>query len=171
MVVVQLISCAQLFVTRWTAACQATLFFTISQSLLKLMPIESVKPSNHLILFIPFSFCLQSFPGPVSFPMSQLSASSSQSIGVAALASVLPMKIQDWFPLGFSDLISLLSKGLFRVFSRTTFQKHQFFGAQPSLWSNCHICTWLLEKPYFWLCGLLFAKWCVWFLICCLGLS
>ena len=75
------------------------------------MPTESVKPSNHLILFVAFSSCLQSFPAPGSFPVSRLSASSSQSIGVSASVSVLPMNIQDLFPLGFSDSISLLSKG------------------------------------------------------------
>ena len=68
-------------------------------------------------------------------------------IGVSASASVLPVNIQDWFPLGWTCWISLQSKGLSRVFSNTTVQKHQFFSAQPSLWSNSHICTWLLEKP------------------------
>ena len=81
------------------------------------------------------------------------------------------MNIQGWFPLGWTDLISLQSKGLSRVFSNTTIQKHQFFDAQPSLWSNTHIHTWPLEKPYFWLCGPLLAKWCLCFLIHCLGLS
>ena len=76
-----------------------------------------------------FSSCLQSFPASGSFPMSQLFASGGQSIGVSASASVLPMSIQDWFPLGFTALISLLSKGLSRVFSNNTVQKHQFFGA------------------------------------------
>ena len=95
---------------------------------------------------IPFS-CLQSFPASGSFPMSQFFASGGQSIGVSASASVLPMNIQGWFPLGLTGWISLLSKGLSRVFSSTTVQKHQFFGAQPSLRSNCHIHTWLLEKP------------------------
>ena len=92
-----------------------------------------------------FSFCLQSFPALVSFPMSQLFASGAQSSGASALS--LPMSIQDWFPLQLTSLISLLSKGLSRVFSRTTIQKHRFFGAQPSLWSNCHIRTWLMKRP------------------------
>ena len=98
---------------------------------------------------IPFSSCLQSFPASGTFPMSQLFAPGSQSIGVSASASasVLPMKIQGWFPLGLTGWISLLSKGLSRVFSRTTIQRHQFFGAQPSLWSDFHISTWLLERP------------------------
>ena len=92
-----------------------------------------------------FSFCFRSFLASGSFPMSQLFASGSQSIG--ASASVLPMNIQDWFPLGLSGVISLLSKGLSRVFSSTTVQKHRFFSTQPILWSSSHIRTWLLEKP------------------------
>ena len=94
-----------------------------------------------------FSFCLQSFPTSGSVPMSQLFVSGAQSIG--ASASVLPMNIQGWFPLGLTGLISLLSKGLSRVFSCTTLRKHQFFGTQPTLWSNSHIYSWLMEKPYF----------------------
>ena len=82
---------------------------------------------------VPFSSCLQSFPASGSFPMSQFFTSGSQSVGVSASASVLPMSIQDWFPLGWTDWISFLSKGLSRVFSNTTVQKHQFFSAQLSL--------------------------------------
>ena len=100
-------------------------------------------------------FCLQLFPAPGYFLMSRLFASGGQSIG--ASASVLPMNIQDWFPLGLTGLI-LLSKGLSRVFSNTTVAKYQFFGAQLSLWSNSHIHTWLLEKPKLWLDGTLLAK-------------
>ena len=92
----------------------------------------------------PFSFCLQSFPASGSFPISWLFASVGQSIGASAL--VLPVNIQDWFPLGLTGLISLQSKGLSRVFSSTTILKHQFFNVQPYLWSNSHIHTWLLEK-------------------------
>ena len=95
---------------------------------------------------IPFSSCLQSFPASGSFPMSQLFASGGQSIGVSASASVLPMNTQDWSPLGWTGWISLHSKGLSRVFSNTTVQKHQFFGAQLSSQSNSHIHTWPLEK-------------------------
>ena len=95
---------------------------------------------------MPFSSCLQSFPPSGSFPVSQLFASGGQSIGVSASASVIPMNIQDWFPLGWTGLI-LQSKGLSRVFSNTTVQKHKFFGAQLSLWSSSHIRTWLLGKP------------------------
>ena len=131
-VVVQSLSRVQLFATPWAAARQASLSFT-SWRLLKLMSIESVMPSNHLILCCPFSSCLQSFPASGSFLMSQFSASGGQSIGVSASASVFPMNILDWFPLGLTGLISLHSKGLSRVFSNTTVQKHQFFGAQLSL--------------------------------------
>ena len=117
----------------WTAACHASLFITNSQILLKLMSIESMMPSNHLILCCPFSSCLQSSPASRSFPMSQLFASGGQSIGVSTSASVLPMNIQDSFPLGWTGWISLQSRGLSRVFSNTTIQKHQFFGTQLSL--------------------------------------
>ena len=96
---------------------------------------------------IPFSFCLQSFPESGSFPVSQFFASSGQSIGASVSASVLPMNIQDWFPLGLTSLIFFQSKGRSRVFSNATVQKHQFFSTRTSLWSNSHIHTWLLEKP------------------------
>ena len=98
------------------------------QSLLKLMSIESVMPSNHLISVVPFSSCLQSFPASESFPMSQFFTSDGQSIEASVSASVLPMNIQNWFPLGLTGLISLQSTGLSRVYSNTTVQKHQFFG-------------------------------------------
>ena len=110
--------------TPWTAACQAFLSITSSWSLLKLMSIESVMPFNHLILCLPLSSCLQSFSASGSFQMSQFFTSGGQSIGVSASASFLPMSIQDWFPLGFTGSISLQSKGLSRVFSNTTVQKH-----------------------------------------------
>ena len=119
---------------------------------------------------IPFSSWLQSCLASGSFPMSQFFTSGGQSIGVSALASVLPMNIQDWFPLGLTGWISLLSKGLSRVFSNTRVLKNQFFGVQPSLWSNSHIHTWLLEKNIT-LYGSLSAKWCLCFFICCLGVS
>ena len=144
---VQLLSCVRLFATPWTAACQASLYITNSRSLLKLMSIELVMPSSHLILCVAFSSCPQSLPASGSFPRSQFFASGGQSIGVSASASVLPMNIQDWSPLGLTGWISLQSKGLTRVFSNTTVQRHQFFGTQFSLQSNFHIHTWLLEKP------------------------
>ena len=96
---------------------------------------------------VPFSSCPQSLPVSESFPMSQLFAWDGKSTGVSALASVLPMNTQDWFPLGWTGWTSLQSKRLSRVFSNTTAQKHQFFGAQLSSQSNSHIHTWLLEKP------------------------
>ena len=96
---------------------------------------------------IPFSSCLQSFPVSESLLMSQFFASGVQSIGASASASVLPMNIQNLFPLVLTGLISLQSKGLSRVFSSTTIWKHWFFCIQPSIWSNSHIHTWLLEKP------------------------
>ena len=119
----------------------------------------------------PFSSCPQSFPGSRSFPMNGLFASGGQSIRASASASVLQMNIQSWFPLGLTGLISLLSKGLSRVFSSTTIWKHQLFGTQPSLWSKIHIYIWLLEKPYLWPYGSLSAKLCLCFWIPCLGLS
>ena len=96
---------------------------------------------------IPFSSCPPSFPASGSYQMNQLFTSRGQSTGVSASASVLPMNTQDWFPLGWTGWISLQPKGLSRVFSNTTVQKHQFFSAQLSLQSNSHIPTWLLEKP------------------------
>ena len=93
-----------------------------------------------------FSPCPQSFPASGSFPVSQIFASGGQSIGASTSASVHPMNIQDWFPLGWTGWISLLSEGLLRIFSSTTW-KHQSFTAQPSLWSNSHIRTWLQERP------------------------
>ena len=96
---------------------------------------------------VPFSSCPQSLPASGSFPMSQLFAWGGQSTGVSALASVLPKNTQDWFPLEWTGGISLQSKGLSRVFSNTTVQKHQFFSAQLSSQSNSHIHTWPQEKP------------------------
>ena len=102
---------------------------------------------------VPFSFCPQSFPESGSLQMSQLFTSSGQSIGVSDSTSVLPMNIQDWSPLGWTGWISLQSKGLSRVFSNTTVQKHPFFGAKLSSQSNSHIHTWPLEKAQPWLDG------------------
>ena len=108
--------------TPWTAAHQASLSITNSQSLLKFMSIKSVMPSNHLILCHPLFSRLQSFPASGSFPMSQFFVSGGQSIGISASASILPLNIQDWFPLRLTGLISLQSKGLSRVFSNITVQ-------------------------------------------------
>ena len=144
---VRSLSCVRLFVTPWIAARQPTCS----------SPTPRVYPNScpssrwcHLVILssvIPFSCCPQSFPASASFPMSQLCTWGDQSIGVSALASVLPMNTQDRSPLEFTGWISLQSKGLSRVFSNTTVQKHQFFGTQLSSQSNSHIHTWLLEKP------------------------
>ena len=133
--VVQLLSRVWLFVTPSIAALQPSLSFTISWSLLKLMSMESVMTSNHLVLCFPLLLLPASFPSTMVFLMSWLFASGGQRVGAWASVLVLPMNIQVWFPLGLTGLISLLSKGLSRVFSTTTLWKHQFFGAQPSLWS------------------------------------
>ena len=103
----------------------------------------------HLTIFpsvVPFSSYLQSFPASGSFPVSQFFASGDQSIRISASASVPPMNIQDWFPLGLAGLISLNSKGLSGVFSSSTIQKHQFLCTQPSLGSSSYICTWISGK-------------------------
>ena len=109
-----------------------------------------------------FSSCPQSFPASGSFPVSQLFISAGTNIGASVSALDLLKDIQGWFPLGLTGLMSLLSKGLSRVFSSTMIWKHQFFGAQSSLWSNSHIHTWLLEKPQLWLYGSwLTRQWCL----------
>ena len=135
---VQSLSCVQFFATPWAAARQASLSITNSRSSPKIMSIESVMPSNHLILCRPLFLPPSIFPSIwvfffFFFQMSQLFASGGQSIGVLASTSVLPMNIQDWFPLGWTGWISLQSKGLSRVLSNTTVQKHQFFSTQLSL--------------------------------------
>ena len=121
----------QFFVTPWTAACLASLFFTIFQSLFKLMSIKSAMPSNHLILCNPLLLLLSVFPSIRVF-------SNGQSMEASTSAPVLPMIIQDWFPSGLTGFISFLSKGLSKVSYNITVQKRQFFGTQPSLWSNSH---------------------------------
>ena len=125
----------------WTVAPQASLSITNSLSLLKLLSIKSVMPSNHLILCHPLLLLPGSFPASGSFPMTRLFTSDGWSIRASASASVLSVNIHDWFPLRLTGLIFLQSKRLSRVFSYTTVQKHQFFSAQPSLWSNSHIHT------------------------------
>ena len=133
--------------TPWTAARQASLSITSSQSLLKLMSIKSVMPSNHLALCHPLLLLPSIFPS--------IKVSSSESVLLIrwskyysfSFSISLPMDIQDGSPLGLTCLISLQSKGFSRVFANTTVQKQQFFEAQLSLWSNSHIHRWLLEKP------------------------
>ena len=144
---VQTLNHVRLFVTTWTAAsslpCSSPIPRACSNSC-------TLSRWCHLTIsssVVPFSSCLQSFLASGSFPMSQFFTSDGQSIRVSASASVLPMNIQDWFPLGLTGWLSLQSKGLLRVFSNTTVWKHQFFSTQLSLWSNSHIHTWLLEKP------------------------
>ena len=130
---VQSLSPVWLFVTPWTAAHQASLSIPNSQSLLNSCPSSRWCHPTISSSVIPFSSLLQSFPASGSFPMSQPIASGSQYIGVSASTSVLPMNTQDWSPLQWTGWISLQSKGLSRVFSNTTVQKHQIFGAQLSL--------------------------------------
>ena len=135
----------QLFTTPWTAACQASLSITNSHSFLRLMSIESVMPSYHLILCHPLLLLSSIFPSIRVF-----SSKSALRIGWQkywSLTLVLPMNIQGWFPLGLTGLISLQSKGLSRIFSNTIVQKHQFFTTQLYSQSNSHIHTWPLEKP------------------------
>ena len=143
---VQLLSHVWLSVTPWSVAHQASLSITNSQSWNSSPSSWWCHPTSSSSV-VPFSSHLQSFPESGSFPMSQFFTTDGQRIGVSASASVLPMNIQDRFPLGLTGWISLLSTGLSRVFSNTTIQKHRFFGAQLSSQSNSHIHTWLLEKP------------------------
>ena len=133
---IQSLSRVQLFATSWIAASQASLSITNSWSLLKPMSMKLVMPSSHLILCHPLLL-----PASGSFPMSQLFISGGQSTRVSASISVLPMNTQDWFPSGWNGWISSQSKGLSRVSSNTTVQKHQFFCAQLSSESNSHIHT------------------------------
>ena len=164
---IQSLSHVRLFAIPWTAACQASLSITNSWSLLKLMSIELWCHPTISSSVVPFSSCLQSFPASGSF-LSQFFTSSGQSIGASASASVLPMSIQDWFPLQNWLVWSPCSPRDSQESSEfnITVQKPQFFGTQLSLRSSCHIHTWLLEKPKLWLDGPLLAKYCVCFLIC-----
>ena len=132
------LSCLQLFATPWTAACQASLSIANSRSLLRLMSIELVMPSNHVFLCHPLSSCSQSFPASGSFPTSLLFASGGQSIG--ASASVLPMNTQDWSPLGWTDWIFLQSKGLWRVWTFT--EKIYWHIRNGILFSHNKECIW-----------------------------
>ena len=144
---VQSLSPVRLFATPWTAARQASLSITNSRSPPNPRPSSWWCHPTISSSVVPFSFCLQSFPASGSFQMSQFFTSGGQSTRVSASASVLPMNTQDWLPLGGNGWISLQSKGLSRVFSNTTVQKHQFFCTQLSSQSNSPIHTWPLEKP------------------------
>ena len=157
-VFVQSLSRVRLFVTPWTAACQVSLSFTIARSLFKLMFIGLVMPSNYLILCHPFSSC------PQSLSASVFSSELTLCIMWPKYWSFSISSSNEYLGLIFfriTGLISLLSRGLWRIFSSTTVRQHQFFGAQLSLWSNSHIHTWVLEKPLFWLYGPLLMKWCL----------
>ena len=143
---VQSLNCIRLFAIPWTAACHTSLSFTISWSLLKFMSIELVMPSNHLILHHPLFPLLSSFPSIRVFSNESALPIMWPKYWSFSFSIVLPMNIQDWFPLGWTVLISLQSKGLPRILSNTTVQKHQFFSAQFSLWPNSYIHTWLLKK-------------------------
>ena len=145
-VAIQSLSCDRFFVTPWTTPCQVSLSFTISWVCSNSCPLSRWCHPTISSFVTPFSSGFQSSPGSESFPMSRLFTLGGQSIDGAS-PSILPINIQGWSPLGLTGLISLLSKGLSRVFSSTTIQKHQFSSSQPSLWSNSHICIWLLEKP------------------------
>ena len=125
------------------------LSITNSRSLLKLMPLSRWCHPTTSSSVVPFFSCLQSFPASGSFQMSQLFSSGGQSIGVSASTSVLPMNIQDWFPLGLTDSVSLQSKGLSRVFFNTTVLKHQFLGAQLNI-SYTNNWASLVAQPYYW---------------------
>ena len=142
---VQSLSRVRLFATPWIAARQASLSITNSWSSLKLTSMRCHPAISSSV--VPFSSCPQSLPASRSFPMSQPFAWGGQSTGVSALASLLPKNTQDWSPLEWTGWISLQSKGLSRVFSNTTVQRHQFFGTQLSSQSHSHIHTWSLEKP------------------------
>ena len=144
---VQSLGCVRLFATPWIAARQASPSITNSWSSLKLGPSSQWCHPAISSSVVPFSSCPQALPASESFPMSQLFAWGGQSTGVSALASFLPKKSQGWCLSEWTGWISLQCKGLSRVFSNTTVQKHQFFGAQPSSQSNSHIHTWPQEKP------------------------
>ena len=143
---VQSLTRVQLFMTPWTAACQVSCPSPTSSIYPNSCPYGRWYHPGISSSVIPFSSCHQSFPASGSFPMSQLFTWGGQSIGVSTSTSVLPMNAQDWLPLGWTGWISLQSKGLSRVFSNTTVQKHQFFSTQLFSQSYSHIHTWLLEK-------------------------
>ena len=143
----QSLSHVRLFATSWIAAHQAYLSITNSRSPPKPMSIESVMPSNHLILCHPLFLLPSIFPSIRVFSNESTLRMRWPNIGVSASTSVLQMNVQDWSPLGWTGWISLKSKGPSRVFYDDTVQKHQFFGAQPSSQSNSHIHTWPQEKP------------------------
>ena len=168
-VVVQSLSRVRLFATPWAAGRLTSLSFNIFWSLSKLMSIELMMPSNHLILSIlllPSIFpSIRIFPNGLALCVRcpkywSFSFSISPSNEYSGLIS---------FRIDWLDLFTV--QGTLKSFLQHHGSKNQFLGAQPSLWSNSHICTWLLKKPWFWLYVPLLTKWCLYFSICCLGLS
>ena len=166
--VVQSFTCVQLFATPWPAAHQASLSFTNSQSFLKLTSIESIMPSNHLILCCPLLLL------PLVFPRIRVFSNESalhirwQKYWSFSL-SISPSNEYSWlisFRIDWFDMLA--AQGTFKSLLQHHGLNHQFFSVQPSLCSNCLICSWLLEKPLLWLYGSLLAKWYLYFLICCL---
>ena len=159
--IVQSVRCLWLLATPWTCSTPGLPCPSLSPGICShSCPLSPWCHPTISSFVAPFSSCPpQSFPASGSFPVSWLFTSGGQSNGPSASASVLPMTIQDWFPLGWTGWIFLQSKGLSRVFSSTTVQKHQSFSAQPSLWSNSHMCAWLLAKASLWLYGPLSEKW------------
>ena len=132
---------------------------------------DAIQPSNHLILCCPLLLLPSIFPSIRVFSNESAPCTRWPTYWSFSFSTNPSNEYECWFHLGWTGWISLQSKGLSKVFFNTTVQKHQFFGAQPSLWFNSHICTWPLEKPWLWLDGPLSAKWCLCFLLCCLGLS
>ena len=165
---VQSLSPVWLFAMPWTVARQASLSITNSQSLLKLMSIQSVMQSNHLILCCPLLLLPSIFHSIRVFSTESVICIRWPKYWSFRFSISPSSEYSGLIPLGLTCLLSLLSKGLSRVFSSTTFWNHQFFGTQPSLWTNSHIHTWLLEKPQLWLYEPLLAKWYLCCLICCL---
>ena len=171
---VQALSHVRLFVTPWTTAMPG---LPVHRQLYRQLPeftqthvywvSDAIQPSHPLSSPSPLTVNLSQHQG--FFPMSQFFASGGRSIGVSASTSVPSMNIQDWFPLRWTGQNSLHANRLSRVFSNTTVQRHQIFGAQLSLQSSSHIHTWLLDKPLLWLYGTLSEMWCLYFLIHCLG--
>ena len=155
---VQWLSCVKLFATPWTAARQACLSNTSSWSSPKLMPIESVMPSNLSSSVVPFPSCLPISQHQGLFKWVSFSHQVAKVLEFQSQHQSFQWTPQDWSPLGWTGWISLQSKGLSRVFANTTVRKHQFFGAQLSSQSSSHIHTWPLEKPYPWIDGPLLTK-------------
>ena len=142
----QSLSRVQLFTTPWTTACRASLYITSSWSLLKLMSIESLMPSNHHILCCHLLLLPSIFPSIRVLSNESVLSTRWPKYWSYSFSVSPPVSAQDWSALGWTGWISLQSKGLSRVFPNSTIQKHQFFSTQLSLWSNSHICTWLQEK-------------------------